>query len=110
MREWDHANDMARKFREKGLKAEVVLGETDTQTRDQRVAEFRKGNITFLFVVDVFSEGIDIPEINLVMFLRPTESLTVFLQQLGRGLDGTHREGLPDGARLCRTVPSEVSA
>ncbi len=82
----DHANYMARKFREKGLKAEVVLGETDTQTRDQRVAEFRKGNITFLFVVDVFSEGIDIPEINLVMFLRPTESLTVFLQQLGRGL------------------------
>jgi len=82
----DHANYMARKFREKGLKAEVVLGETDRQTRDQRVADFRKGSITFLFVVDVFSEGIDIPEINLVMFLRPTESLTVFLQQLGRGL------------------------
>ena len=38
------------------------------------------------FTVDVFSEGIDIPEINLVMFLRPTESLTIFLQQLGRGL------------------------
>ena len=82
----DHANYMARKFREKGLMAEVVLGETDRQTRDQRVADFRKGSITFLFVVDVFSEGIDIPEINLVMFLRPTESLTVFLQQLGRGL------------------------
>ena len=82
----DHAYYMARKFREKGLKAEVVLGETDRQTRDQRVADFRKGSITFLFVVDVFSEGIDIPEINLVMFLRPTESLTVFLQQLGRGL------------------------
>ncbi|MGD9417661.1 MAG: DUF3427 domain-containing protein [Verrucomicrobiota bacterium JB025] len=82
----EHANFMARKFREKGLKAEVVLGETDRQTRDQRVADFRKGKITFLFVVDVFSEGVDIPEINLVLFLRPTESLTVFLQQLGRGL------------------------
>ena len=81
-----HANYMARKFQDKGLKAEVVLGETDSQTREQRVADFRKGKITFLFVVDVFSEGIDIPEINLVLFLRPTESLTVFLQQLGRGL------------------------
>lgn len=82
----EHAKYMARKFREKGLNAEVVLGETDSKTRDQRVADFRKGNITFLFVVDVFSEGVDIPEINLVLFLRPTESLTVFLQQLGRGL------------------------
>jgi superfamily II DNA or RNA helicase len=82
----EHAKYMAKKFRDQGLKAEVVLGETDSQTRDQRVAEFRKGNITFLFVVDVFSEGVDIPEINLVLFLRPTESLTVFLQQLGRGL------------------------
>ena len=82
----EHAKYMARKFQEKGLKAEVVLGETDRQTREQRVADFRKGKITFLFVVDVFSEGIDIPEINLVLFLRPTESLTVFLQQLGRGL------------------------
>jgi superfamily II DNA or RNA helicase len=82
----EHAKYMARKFQEKGLKAEVVLGETDSQTRDQRVADFRRGKITFLFVVDVFSEGVDIPEINLVLFLRPTESLTVFLQQLGRGL------------------------
>lgn len=82
----DHAKYMSRKFRDKGLQAEVILGETDSQTRDQRVADFRKGKITFLFVVDVFSEGIDIPEINLVLFLRPTESLTVFLQQLGRGL------------------------
>ncbi len=82
----EHAKYMARKFQEKGLKAEVILGETDSQTRDQRLADFRMGRITFLFVVDVFSEGVDIPEINLVLFLRPTESLTVFLQQLGRGL------------------------
>jgi superfamily II DNA or RNA helicase len=61
-----HAKYMAQKFQEKGFKAEVVLGETDSQVRAQRVADFRKGKITFLFVVDVFSEGIDIPEINLV--------------------------------------------
>ena len=40
----------------------------------------------FIFVVDLYNEGIDIPEVNTVLFLRPTESLTVFLQQLGRGL------------------------
>lgn len=82
----EHAEYMARKFRERGLKAEVILGGTDRQTRDQRVADFRRGDITFLFVVDVFSEGVDIPEINLVLLLWPTESLTIFLQQLGRGL------------------------
>ena len=42
--------------------------------------------INYLFVVDIFNEGVDIPEIDTVLFLRPTESLTVFLQQLGRGL------------------------
>lgn len=81
-----HAEFMARKFQDQGLTAEVVLGTTPGPDRTERVARFRQGQIHFLFTVDVFSEGIDIPEINLVLFLRPTESLTVFLQQLGRGL------------------------
>lgn len=81
-----HAHFMTEKFREAGFSAEEVLGETPSAIRDQRVLDFRAGRITFLFTVDVFSEGVDIPEIDLVMFLRPTESLTVFLQQLGRGL------------------------
>lgn len=54
--------------------------------RGNAPAQIKSGLLPFLFVVDVFSEGIDIPEINMVLFLRPTESLTVFLQQLGRGL------------------------
>jgi hypothetical protein len=45
-----------------------------------------EGRLRFLFVVDLYNEGVDIPEVNTVLFLRPTESLTVFLQQLGRGL------------------------
>lgn len=56
---------------------------------EERVVAQRKlvsGEINFIFVVDLYNEGIDIPEINTVLFLRPTESLTVFLQQLGRGL------------------------
>lgn len=81
-----HAQFMAEKFQEAGMKAEVILGETPSDIRAQRIQDFRSGKITFLFTVDVFSEGVDIPEIDLVLFLRPTESLTVFLQQLGRGL------------------------
>ena len=81
-----HAQFMAEKFKEAGMNAEVLLGETPSDVREQRIQAFRAGQITFLFTVDVFSEGVDIPEINLVLFLRPTESLTVFLQQLGRGL------------------------
>ena len=44
------------------------------------------GKVRFIFVVDIYNEGVDIPEVNTVLFLRPTESLTIFLQQLGRGL------------------------
>jgi superfamily II DNA or RNA helicase/HKD family nuclease len=81
-----HAEFMAQKFREIGYTAETILGETPPNIRDSRLVDFRAGKLQFLFVVDVLSEGIDVPEINLILFLRPTESLTVFLQQLGRGL------------------------
>lgn len=81
-----HAEFMAHKFRSAGYSAETVLGQTPTGDRESRLNDFRSGKLQFLFVVDVLSEGVDVPEINLVLFLRPTESLTVFLQQLGRGL------------------------
>lgn len=81
-----HAEYMARKFRERGFRADFVVGLTTSEDRSRKLADLRVGKLNFLFAVDVFSEGIDIPDINLVMFLRPTESLTVFLQQLGRGL------------------------
>jgi len=81
-----HADYMARNFREQGYTAETILGDTPGPDRAARLDAFRQGRLQFLFVVDVLSEGIDVPEINLVLFLRPTESLTVFLQQLGRGL------------------------
>jgi superfamily II DNA or RNA helicase/HKD family nuclease len=81
-----HARFMADHFRRAGIGAEAVVGETPSHERQQALQAFREGRLPFLFTVDVLSEGVDIPEINLVLFLRPTESLTVFLQQLGRGL------------------------
>jgi len=82
----EHAKFMAAAFNQQGLKAEVIVGQTASEIRAELVRDFRAGRLPFVFTVDVFSEGVDVPEINLVMFLRPTESLTVFLQQLGRGL------------------------
>ena len=81
-----HAQYMAAAFNQAGFHAAVIVGETPPAERTTLVAEFRAGRLPFVFTVDVFSEGVDVPEINLVMFLRPTASLTVFLQQLGRGL------------------------
>lgn len=81
-----HAEFMAEKFNERGIVSAVLVGETMTDERTDLLNDFRAGKIRFLFTVDVLSEGLDIPDVNTVLFLRPTQSLTVFLQQLGRGL------------------------
>ncbi|MCD0464088.1 DUF3427 domain-containing protein [Flavobacterium sp. ENC] len=81
----EHAVFMAEKFNLAGLKASYLTAKNASE-RDQIRAKFKKKEFNYLFVVDIFNEGVDIPEIDTVLFLRPTESLTVFLQQLGRGL------------------------
>lgn len=81
----EHAKFMAEKFNLAGLKAECLTAKNSNE-RDRIREQFRKKEFNYLFVVDIFNEGVDIPEIDTVLFLRPTESLTVFLQQLGRGL------------------------
>lgn len=81
-----HAEFMAMKFNEHGIISAMLVGETITDERTRMLNDFRSGKIRFLFTVDVLSEGLDIPDVNTVLFLRPTQSLTVFLQQLGRGL------------------------
>lgn len=81
----EHAKFMAEKFMLVGLKADYLTSD-NTQNRDQVKNQLLKKEINYLFVVDIFNEGVDIPEIDTVLFLRPTESLTIFLQQLGRGL------------------------
>lgn len=81
-----HAEYMARMFTERGISSAVLVGETRDEKRTALLLAFREGKLTFLFTRDVLNEGLDVPDVNTVMFLRPTESLTVFLQQLGRGL------------------------
>jgi superfamily II DNA or RNA helicase/HKD family nuclease len=81
-----HAHYMTDVFNNAGIQAATVLGDTSMDDRDGAIANLRNGTVQVVFTVDVFNEGVDIPAINTVLFLRPTESSTVFLQQLGRGL------------------------
>ncbi len=81
----EHAQYMSEKFNEAGLKSDYLTS-VRSNVRDDIKSKFIKKEINYLFVVDIFNEGIDIPQIDTLLFLRPTESLTIFLQQLGRGL------------------------
>ncbi len=81
-----HAEFMANYFNEHGIPSGFLTGKSPEEERKDAKNRLVSGKIRFLFVVDIYNEGVDIPEINTVLFLRPTESLTVFLQQLGRGL------------------------
>ena len=81
-----HAEFMAAFFNKKGLPALAVTGETRGADRRAAVRRLAAGELCALFTVDVFNEGVDIPATDTVLFLRPTESATLYLQQLGRGL------------------------
>lgn len=92
----EHADMMAKMFNNAGYKA-LSLTSRNSADIDVISGLLARGEINYLCVADILNEGIDIPEIDTVLFLRPTESLTVFLQQLGRGLR------LADG-KTCLTV------
>jgi len=86
----DEARELSRKFNDKGLQTAVLTGSDNDDVREA-VIEKLAGNKTpgyldYILSVDIFSEGLDIPEVNQVIMLRPTESPIVFIQQLGRGL------------------------
>lgn len=82
----DHAEFMCRYFNEHKIPSIFLTGETPAAVRADAKRRLVAGEVRFIFVVDIYNEGVDIPEVNTVLFLRPTESLTIFLQQLGRGL------------------------
>lgn len=82
----EHAEFMSNYFNARGIPSMFLTGHSPDEERKESKARLVKGEVRFIFVVDIYNEGVDIPEVNTVLFLRPTESLTVFLQQLGRGL------------------------
>ena len=85
----NHASYMSKYFNERGINSVAVYsGPTDDygEERKEAIKKLKSGKIKIIFCVDMFNEGVDIKDIDLVMFLRPTESQTIFLQQLGRGL------------------------
>ncbi len=82
----EHAKFMAESFNRAGISSRYLTSFSPDDLRKNAKEMLRTGEIKFIFVVDIYNEGVDIPEVNTVLFLRPTKSLTVFIQQLGRGL------------------------
>jgi superfamily II DNA or RNA helicase len=84
----EHAKYMSAEFNKRGYVTECLTGEDSVEYRQAiiRRLEDPQDDLTMIFTVNIFNEGIDIPKVNLMLFLRPTESSTIFIQQLGRGL------------------------
>lgn len=82
----NHAAYITSLLNEKGIIAESVVGDTPTDVRQERFARLETGDIQAIVSVDVLNEGFDLPCIDTLVMLRPTESPVIFLQQLGRGL------------------------
>lgn len=82
----EHAEFMANYFNEKNIPSVAISSKCSVEERESARLGLVNGIYKFAFVVDLYNEGVDIPEINTILFLRPTDSTTVFLQQLGRGL------------------------
>lgn len=81
-----HCEFLAARFNRAGITARAVSANSSANERDDALRALASGEVQILFSVDLFNEGIDVPAIDVVLMLRPTESATVFLQQLGRGM------------------------
>ena len=95
----EHARFMAERFSARGLAAEALDASSPAELRQDALRRLQAGELQILFAVDLFNEGLDIPAIDTVLLLRPTESAVVLLQQLGRGLRLS-----PDTGKSCLTV------
>ncbi|MGK0406284.1 MAG: superfamily II DNA or RNA helicase [Roseivirga sp.] len=84
------AHELSNKFNSKGFKTVALTGESSEEERYLAIKRLETENhsekLDYIFTVDIFNEGIDIPKVNQVILLRPTESAIIFIQQLGRGL------------------------
>lgn len=89
-----HAEFMAAAFNEAGIPAAAVSGQTPLDQRAAILSDLAAKRLNAVFSADVFNEGVDLPSVDTVLFLRPTESATIFLQQLGRGLRRTKEKAV----------------
>jgi superfamily II DNA or RNA helicase len=82
----NHAKFMADRFNDANIRSAHLDADTSATERDSVRKKLARGELNFIFVVDLYNEGVDIPEVNTILFLRPTESHVVYIQQFGRGL------------------------
>jgi superfamily II DNA or RNA helicase len=81
-----HAQTFAAMLRLFGFRAEAITGDMDPRTRDKTMASFRRGHLDVVTTRDLFNEGVDVPDVDMIAFMRVTHSRRIFVQQLGRGL------------------------
>ncbi|MCX6842155.1 MAG: DEAD/DEAH box helicase family protein [candidate division WOR-3 bacterium] len=81
-----HAREFAAKLRQYGLRAEPILHDTERRMRARMMSRFRAGDLDVVTTVDLFNEGVDVPDADMIVFMRVTHSRRIFVQQLGRGL------------------------
>lgn len=82
----DEAQSLSNSFNERGMTSAFISGKNSEEERESAIEALEQGSLEYIFTVDIFNEGVDIPCLNLVVMLRNTESSVVFIQQLGRGL------------------------
>ena len=87
-----HAKSFAATLRLFGFRAQSITGDMDARERDQTMASFRKGTLDIVTTRDLFNEGVDVPDVDMIVFMRVTHSRRIFVQQLGRGLRVTPRK------------------
>ena len=98
-----HNVHLAEKFKAANIVSAAIDSETPKEKRDELVNKFRRGDIRVLFNVNIFSEGFDCPDVEVIQLARPTKSLSMYLQQVGRGLrpaDGKERLLILDNVGL----------
>ena len=81
-----HAKSFAAMLRFQGLTAETILSADSQRDRDRQMSRFASGELDLAVTVDLFNEGVDVPDVDLIVFMRATHSRRIFVQQLGRGL------------------------
>jgi superfamily II DNA or RNA helicase len=89
-----HARFMAERFQRAGIASVAIWGDSGTMDRQRALRDLAGGKVQVVFTVDLFNEGVDVPAVDTLFMLRPTESPTLFLQQLGRGLRKSHNKSL----------------